>query len=49
VVHKEMKALKAQIDRLERLISEGPEEKKGKGGEKAGGKEALKDALGSKK
>jgi hypothetical protein len=45
VVHKEMKALKAQIDRLERLISEGPEDKKGKDGEKKGGKEALKDAL----
>lgn len=40
-----MKALKKQIDRLERIISEGPEGKKGKDGEKKDGKEALKDAL----
>jgi hypothetical protein len=47
VVHKEMKALKAQIDRLERIISEGSEDKKGKD-EKEGGKdnkEAIKEAL----
>lgn len=41
-----MKALKAQIDRLERLISEGPKDKKESEGKKAGEKtEALKEVL----
>lgn len=39
-----MKALKAQIDRLEKLISDGPKENQGKKGE-AGNKEAIKEAL----